>query len=52
MVCDKGKVTVNAPFWCPTSYTEHVKGNEPKEFKFPLPTAEKETNFMNSVGLR
>ena len=61
----KGIITINFPFWCPTSFTVVLmegrgsqKWSEPKEYKFPLPTESIKPlndngkfNFVNSEGL-
>lgn len=49
--CSKGKVNIEGPFYCSTKYTEDY-GNEKRECIFPLPKTEKETNYINSEGLR
>lgn len=51
LVCKKGSIKINKPFWSSESYTTDVC-NEQKTYGFKLPEAEKQTNFPNSVGLR
>ena len=51
LICDKGTVNIQKPFWCPESYIQETESG-PQEIRYDLPKAEKETNFQNSVGLR
>jgi len=53
IIGDKGRVKIHAPFWCSTSISISLNGQEDKREEFPLPEVAKghTFNFSNSVGM-